>query len=281
MRTARWILAGLVVGLLAPPAAHAGEGAMVMGEWDDLAKQILPKYLLKNVGMGTFFQAVRKATCTIKVTMSSSGSFARSTGTIEYSLEDLNNDRRIAPDEVRADPGKGPAAGMGPMLHKICKELEIQTMMSGSDFFLSNSIKTVKTDEGYRMTLKPGPDHRSRDLLGYSSAVATISDDLRMTESRVDVKGGVTVYYRFKHRRLGDRWISAGYTQTTRSSTSTITDRRTDEYTEKDGLLVLSRISVVSSISVVGFSPAVGKPGAGTITTRQELKFINWKLTKR
>jgi len=281
MRAARWILAGLLAGLLAPPAAHAGEGAMVRGEWDDLAKKVLPQYLLKNVGMGTLFQAVRKATCTIKVTMSSSASFARGTGTIEYSLEDLNNDRRIAPDEVRADPGKGAAVGVGPILHNICKELEIQTMMSGSDFFLNNSIKTVKTDGGYRMTLKPGPDHRSRDLLGYSSAVVTISDDMRMTESRVDVKGGVTVHYRFKHRRLGDLWVSAGYTQTRRSGTSTIVDRRTDEYTEKDGVLVLSRITVVSSISVVGFSPSVGKPGAGTVTTRQTLKFTDWKLTKR
>ena len=295
MHVAMRLVGSAVLGLLFCGLARGAEEEVELnpiGEWDALAKDIVPRYVRKNVGMGAALRQVRRARCTGHVTLSTSHNPGPFTGKIKYDLHDVNEDGQIAANEVEAEPLGTSNIFLTGALGKLCRDLKSMTIasMSETKLFEFCDIETQKTPTGYRLKLEPA-ERRVRTVLGFLEGVLTITKDLRATELRLSGVGAAglpgagagrsEVRMTFKHRRFGDKWLAAGFTKTTQTFGTTTVDDVAFDYGEIEGMQLLTRMVCVTTIRAQGLPTVPPMPTGRGQTIRVDVKFTDWKIKKR
>lgn len=260
-----------LASLLLATSVAAGDKVSRKGSWDELSKQVIPKIVTKTEDFASIVRQVRRVSCTIELTVATSVSRIPMSAEMSYAWEDKNDSGTITGDEIEIETLSSSAPAMAPALRELRRELEKQTVMSVGNIFPLNNVQTVKTDTGYKMRLQPLPDSGIAEGLGYSVCYLTLSEDFRLETIRAKDDQGGEATAKLKYMRHGDKWLTAGYHRIMKGGNSEVEEERTNEYADFQGVPLVTRVLVNSTISVPN----------GTITSETQLLMRNWQIEKR
>jgi WD40 repeat protein len=261
----------LVAAGAAETPVVAGEPKVTRGSWDELSQQVIPRIVEKTLDFGSIVRQVRKVNCKIDVSIRMNVLNAPLSATVSYGWEDANDSGTLSGEEIEIETERTSTPTMAPLMKELKTQLEIQTIGSGANLFEITDAKTVKVPEGYKMRLQPIANKDIQKLLGFSVAYATISEDFRPTQIRAkDDAGGETIT-QLKYVQRGDLWMAAGYHRTITGGTTKTEEDRTDRYAEKDGVPVLSQVTIDTSVLTL----------SGVVTAHSEYSVRDWKIEKR
>jgi len=276
MRTTSRMLAGLVLSLVllssAIPSAAAGQLALAeRGNWDELAQWLVPRFVEANRDFASIIENVRRANCSVDVELTSAALESRLTGVIRYDWEDFNDSGMLSGRELRVEVQDSSSPIVDPYLHGLRDYLEDQTIYYFPFLFQINDIRAVRIPGGYKLRLRPASDGPASNLLDYDVSYLTLTSDFRATELRAQSNKGVETVFRFKHRKIGDKWLSAGYLRRITTPTARAEEDRTEVYDTVGGVHLLKEVNVDTFVATAN----------GAARVHQKYTFRDWEIEKR
>ncbi|MDQ7778594.1 MAG: Ig-like domain-containing protein [Planctomycetota bacterium] len=247
------------------------EATKTGGSWDPVSREVIPKIMEKNGDTASIVRYVSAISCRIDLEITSSTFPGTAQGVLSYRWKDADNNGILSPNEIDIETEYVSMEGMGLVMGEFRRALENETTQNTFNVFKSHNVTTVKTDEGYKMKLKP----KSAELvkrLGYSVLYVTIANDFRITKLRAKDDSGGEANIELKHQKAGDIWLIAGSSKRTDSGDGATTEEaRTNVYAEVNGIPVISQIAIDTAVSTA----------MGAVTVRQVCTFRDWEVVKR
>lgn len=269
MRNGRTILLLSLVVALA--GADETKTARIQGSWDPLSKEIIPRIASSAWDFGALVLVARKAGCRIDVSISMNVMPNPATASIRYSWEDANDSGTIGGNEVETETESVSNAKMAPAVRDLRRGLEAQTVASVANVFTSTNVKTVRVEGGYKLQVKPIDDANVRKALGFDVAYITVDENLLPVVVRAKDDAGGESTAKIRWQRCGGKFVPTNYFRTVSAESSRTEEDRTDVYELRDGIPLLQRIVIDSTISAI----------TQVVTVHTELLFTEWDVQKR
>lgn len=273
MRTTTRILAAIALALAllhAAPGASAGQ-ALERGSWDQLAQWVIPRFVDKNDDFASIIGQVRKASCTVDVELTSDALEFPLTGSISYAWEDINDSGMLGGRELQISVTSSSSPLMDPYLEGLRQYLDDQTIFYFPFLFQINDIRAVRISGGYKLRLRPTVVGGGSALLDYNVAYLTFTEDFRAIELRTESERGVETVFRFKHRKMGGRWLSAGYLRRITTPTARAEEDRTEVYEIVSGVPLLKEVTIDTFVATA----------SGAARVQQKYTIRDWQVQKR
>jgi WD40 repeat protein len=269
MRKGRTIL--LLPLVLALAGADETKAARIQGSWDPLSKELIPRIASSVHDFGSLVLVARAASCRIDIAISMNVMPNPATASIRYSWEDRNDSGTIGGNEVETETESVSNAKLAPAVRDLRRGLEAQTVASVANVFASTNVKAVKIEGGHKLQVKPVDDPNVRKALGFDVAYITIDGNFLPVEVRAKDDAGGESTAKLRWEKHGDKYLSPGYFRTVTSESSRTEEERTDAYEVRDGIPLLRRVVIDSTISAI----------TQVVTVHTELEFSEWKVEKR
>jgi len=252
-------------------AAAEEKKAQLSGTWDALSKEVIPKIASSVHDFGSLVLVARKAGCRVDLSISMNVMTAPATASIRYGWEDANESGTISGNEVETETESVSNSKLAPAVKEIRSGLEAQTVTSVVNVFSSTHVKTVKVEGGYKLQVKPIDNANIRRSLGFDVAYITVDENFLPVQVRAKDDAGGESTAKLRWEKFGDKHLSRGYWRTVTSESSRTEEERTDTYEVRDGIPLLKRVVVDSTISAL----------TSIVTVHTELDFVDWSVEKR
>lgn len=257
--------------LLAVSAAAAEETAAGPARWDDLSRQVIPRIQARNEDFASILREVRKASCTIEVEVRASDSTRSEQGQITYAWEDRDDSGTLTGDEVAVAVGEVSSPRIVPVLGELQKTLARETTGALFGLFAQNHVQCVRIPTGYKLRLEPVKEREVARALGYYLCYLTVGEDYRLESIRAkhDLGGESTTTLKYAER--AERLRTTGYRKSLKMPLSQTEQERSDEFTEVEGVPLLSRVVIHSLVT----------DPDGTLRTDLHCSFRDWRIERR
>ena len=194
------------------------------------------------------------------------------TGRLTYKWDDKNRDGILVGKEVEIELEESSDFGVATALRQFRDDMKTLTLCNIFNLFKIHHVKTKKVKAGYLMTLKPVTDATEGKWLSYEMLEMKITKDYRIIEMNAKGKDDARALLRLKHKKVGGKWLSGGFTrETSFAGMGKVLSDRSYTYKVKNGIAFLAGITMTEKMPT----------SIGGIESYHRYYFTDWKIKNR